>query len=98
MAYGLEIRDASNKITYSTKDITWLVVDKFIVAKNSSAYKTYTGLEGISEIKAQIQLIDMVPNDAEGYSPVVRTGLYYCNVYPDPHGLSERAIITVLAR
>lgn len=95
---GLEIRDASGRITYSTADVTWLILDVFIVDANTSTSKTYYGLSEFNKMKWHVQLVNTPPDDQEGYSPLVTGGLGSISVVPNSSGRSEAAIITVLVQ
>jgi hypothetical protein len=54
MSYGLNIFDATGRLTYSTSDVTWNQVDFFRVPANGSATNTYPELLNREVLTAQM--------------------------------------------
>ena len=56
MAFGLELRDSSNTVTFSSASVTWNQVAFFSVAANGSASNTYSVLSGRTVLALQVQI------------------------------------------
>jgi len=56
MAFGLELRDSSNTVTFSSASVTWNQVAFFSVAANGSASNTYSALSGRTVLALQVQI------------------------------------------
>jgi hypothetical protein len=56
MAFGLELRDSSNTVTFSSSSVTWSQVAFFAVAANGSASNNYSVLSGRTVLALQVQI------------------------------------------
>lgn len=54
MTVGLELRDASNEVTFTSTSVTWNQVASFSVAANGSASNTYSVLSGRQALAVQM--------------------------------------------
>lgn len=76
MSYGIQIRDASNKLILDTNSITWSYIDSFVlepIAAGSSVTKTYSGVtvRYFQDLVAQVSFLDSIPNNQEAYVATV---------------------------
>lgn len=96
--YGLKVKDNQGRVLYDTSTVTWIVIDSFAVAADTSISKSYE-MPGFTQMKTTLQLINTVPTDQEGYAPIVTIpAIGSVNVATQSGGKSEAAIITVLGR
>lgn len=56
MAFGLELRDSANTVTFSSASVTWNQVAFFAVAANGSASNNYSVLSGRTVLALQVQI------------------------------------------
>lgn len=70
MSYGLELRDANNRVIYSPKSATWMLLDAFDLGANQSITKNYINMTGFSEIEVSIIPIDPPLSALTDYTPV----------------------------
>jgi len=91
--HGLQVRDASNRIIYSTDDVTWNQVDYFFVSGNGSVSQTFSVLSGREVLTLQI-LIDAPPITRRAIAHTITVN----GTTITASGGSENAYILVLMR
>lgn len=97
MAYGLQVFDEHGHLSFSTEDITWMQIDQFVVNANQTVSNNYPIISGMTII-TQMQLINDVPDNQEGYAPEVTVSGTTVTVAPYSGQTSEQVIIMVLAQ
>jgi len=103
MSQGLEVYNENGDITYSTGDISWNMVDKFIVLANETITKKYNYLDGYT-LLVQIQMINDPPFHDEAWAPKVliedtTTGTdTKVTVRPRNNKTSDEVLVMVLAK
>lgn len=103
MSQGLEVYNQNGDITYSTDDVSWNMVDKFIVLANDTVIKKYNYLNGYT-LLVQIQMINDPPFHDEAWAPKVEIGDTTVSVgtkvtiKPRNNKTSEEVLVMVLAK
>lgn len=62
MSQGLALYDAQGHLTYSTDDVTWNLVDGFLVSANTTVSKTYPEAVGMT-LAAMRWFVNDIPGD-----------------------------------
>ncbi len=66
MAHGFEVRDGSNKVTFSTDDISWNFCLSVIVTKNQTGgYHNLVAPANFSEFLVTRQMVNQAQGDEE---------------------------------
>ena len=99
MAYGLQINKADGSNIYDSSAVTWLQVGQFEFAANESRVITWSPqIPSNFELMTQVQMVDVPPDDQEGFIPDVDLNFLRLDVAPFSGQTSVRVIVIVLAK
>jgi hypothetical protein len=97
MSYGLSVFKSNGSLVFSSADVAWMQLDKFIVNANASVSNTYSVASGMTII-TQIQMVDDSPTNQEAYAPQVSISGTTVSIAPYSGKTSEKVIVFVLAQ
>jgi len=97
MAYGLNIFKTNGSVVFSSADVAWMQLDKFVVNANATVSNNYPVASGFTII-AQIQMVNDSPTNQEAYAPQVSISGTTVTISPFSGLSSEQVIVFVLAQ
>ena len=97
MADGLQVNNSAGNTIFDSSSITWLQVDQFTVAANTTVTKNYSTLSGFNVI-AQQQMVGVPANNQESFAPKISVTGTSVTVAPYSGQSSVRVIVLVLAQ
>lgn len=97
MSYGLSVFKSNGSLVFSSADVAWMQLDKFIVNANATVSNTYSVASGMTII-TQIQMVDDAPTNQEAYAPQVSISGTTVSIAPYSGKTSEKVIVFVLAQ
>jgi hypothetical protein len=97
MSYGLSVFKSNGSLVFSSADVAWMQLDKFIVNANASVSNTYSVASGMTII-TQIQMVNDSPTNQEAYAPQVSISGTTVSIAPYSGKTSEKVIVFVLAQ